>query len=197
MSRTSRRFHKWERTTREHAWRDARQFALDLYWGHPRPKSAYGVGVALEPGEKLYHEVWLQYSTLARTADLLDTDGRLLRGTPYWRDWGWCQTLVTSHRLASRLGSDGGRLVSVWWTTTAGVQIDLSTETVLLDERDGDWRGLYAGPSAVVVAVAAVQQVHGSIGLIEHPGLHPLRASGAEPEVGSPPSMASTANSIF
>jgi hypothetical protein len=179
MSRGSRRFRKWERLTRQHAWHDARQFTMDLYWGQPRPMDPYDIGVALQPAELLYRLVWLHYSTLARTNDSVDARGCLLPGTSYWRDWGWCQTLITSHRLATRLAADGCRLVSNWWSAVAGVQIDLSRDAVLLDDGAGEWRGRYAGSGVAVVGVAAVERVYGPEALHNHPGLQWLQQGDA------------------
>lgn len=186
MSRTSRQFRRWEEQTRKRASEDARQLALDLYWGHPRPIDPYGFGVVLEPGERLYRCVWARYSTLARTPDLLDPRGRLRHGAPYWHDWGWCQTLVTSHRLASRLASHGGQLISNWWTTIAGVQFDLERDTVTLDDRANEWRGQYAGPASPVIAVTAIERVYGTEALAEHSALLSLTNSSAFAAVPSP-----------
>ena len=194
MSRTSRQFRRWEEQTRKHASEDARQFALDLYWGQPRPVDPYRFGIALEAGEQLYRCVWARYSTLARTPDLLDPRGRLRHGAPYWQDWGWCQTLVTSHRLASRLAGDGDRLISNWWTAIAGVQVDPDQEVATLDDHAGDWRGLYTGPAVPVISVAAIERVHGSAALANHPALACLHktdpTSGCCPSTRQPSSRA-------
>ena len=92
-----------------------------------------------------------------------------------WRDCGWCQTVVTSHRLATRLAADGCRLVSNWWTSIAGVQVDLVRDVVALDDRASSWRGAYGGRAAALVAVAAVERVYGPAALIDHPALRPVR----------------------
>ena len=92
-----------------------------------------------------------------------------------WRDWGWCQVLLTSHRLLTRLGADGGWLISNWWASIGGVQVDLQHDLVTLDDRTGNWRGAYGGPAVPLIAVFAVGAVHGLPALVEHPALEPLR----------------------
>ena len=174
VSRASRQFRRWERRTRERAWQDARRFALDLYWKGPRPQS-YEVGVVLEEGEQLHRAVWVSYSTLGRTPDYLDGQGRLRHGSPYWRDWGWCQTLLTSHRLASRLANDGDRLISNCWPAILGVEVDLEADAVVLEDGVGEWRGLYRGPATAIIAVAAIEHLYGTTALSEYPGLQSIR----------------------
>ena len=83
--------------------------------------------------------------------------------------------MITSQRLATRLGADGGWLVSNWWASIAGVQVDLGCHLVVLDDRAGSWRGPYGGPAAAIMAVAAIERVHGPAALVHHPALAPLR----------------------
>ncbi|HZT66198.1 MAG TPA: hypothetical protein VFA11_10460 [Acidimicrobiales bacterium] len=176
MSRATRRYRKWERAARQGAYEDARQLALDMYEGRPGPVNPYGMGVVLESSEVLYREVkWMRYATLGVTPDLVDGAGQIRPGSPRWRDWGWCDSLVTSHRLVTRLAGDGGRLVSNWWSWVAGVNVDLAADTVVLDDHSGEWRGAYTGPGAPVLAVAAIERVHGTAALVDHPALAPLR----------------------
>jgi hypothetical protein len=175
MSRALRRYRRWERQARKDATEDARQLALELYEGRPGPASPYGIGVVLEPGEVVFRQVWARYATLVSTPDLYDTSGGVRPGSPSWREWGWGLTLVTSDRLVARLGGDGGRLVSVWWSGVGGLQVDLAKESVVMDASNGDWRGRYGGPLAPVLAVAAVERVYGAAALLDHPGLAPLR----------------------
>lgn len=175
MSRQTRRYRRWERQTAEWAWDDARQLALDLYHLQPSPISPYGIGIALQAGEVIYRRVWARYSTLGTTPDLVDGRGRLLLGSPIWRDWGWCDTLVTSHRLVTLLAGDSGRLVSNWWTSIAGVEVNLEQETVTMDDRASEWRGAYAGPTAPIIAVAAIEWLYGPAALVDHPDLASLR----------------------
>ncbi len=98
MSRATRRYKKWERGMREWARESSRELALDLYYCRPRPLSSYGVGVSLEPGEILFREVWARYWTLSQPTELVDNLGRTRFVSAVWRDWGWCQTLLTSCR---------------------------------------------------------------------------------------------------
>jgi hypothetical protein len=130
----------------------------------------------LEPGEIVYRQVWVRYYTLGTTPDLLDQRGRFYPGMPSWRNWGLCTTLVTSHRLVTRVAGDSGRLISNWWAQIAGVQIDLDRETVTMDDRLSEWRGAYIGPAAPVITVAAVERVYGAVTLLDHPGLGQLRS---------------------
>jgi hypothetical protein len=185
MSRATRRYRRWERQTAERAWDDARQLAIDLFHCHPSSISAYGIGVALEPDELIYRQVWAQYSTLGATPDMVDRRGRLRCGSPLWKDWGWCDTLITSCRLITRLAGDSGRLISNWWPSIAGVQIDLEHQIVTMDDRTSDWRGLYAGPATPIIAVAAVERIYGPAALIEHPGLRMLRRGSSGAWTGS------------
>jgi hypothetical protein len=177
MSRATRRYRKWERHTREQAWDDARQLALDLYHRRPSLLTPYGIGVALEPSELIYRQVQARYSTLGATPDLIDERSRLRSGSPLWRDWEWCDTLITSHRLVTRLANDSGRLISNWWTAIGGVQVDLEHQTVTMDDRTSEWRGAYAGPATPIIAVAAIERIHGPEALIDHPGLASLRSA--------------------
>lgn len=178
MSRADRRYRRWERQTAERAWDDARQLALDLYDGTPSAITPYGIGVAIEPGELIYRQIWAEYSTLGATPDLIDGRGRLRLGSPLWKNWGWCDTLITSHRLVTRLTGESGRLISSWWMTIAGVQVDLERGTVAMDDRMSDWRGAYVGPAAPIVAVAAIERIHGLDALLRHPALTTLRRPG-------------------
>ena len=58
----------------------------------------------------------------------------------------------------------------------AGVQVDLSHDAVALDDRASEWRGLYGGPAAAIIAVAAIERIHSPAALLDHPGLTRLRA---------------------
>jgi hypothetical protein len=175
VSRAARRYKKWERDTRNSAWEESRLLALDLYCGQVGPVNAYGVGVALEPGEVLYRQIWARYWTLGEPLDLVNGSGGFRFVPSVWRDWGWCLTVLTSHRLVTRLGADGGRLISNWWASIGGVQVDLSRDLVTLDDRTSSWRGAYGGPAVAIVSVGAISAVHGVAALVEHPALAPLR----------------------
>ena len=175
MSRAARRYRKWERGTRAWAWESGREFTLDLYHCRARAINPYDIGVALEPGEVLYRQVWARYWTLGQPTELVSSFGRVQHVPSSWRDWGWCQTLLTSHRLLTRLTADSGRLVSNWWTSIGGVQVDLQRDLVTLDDRTSNWRGAYGGPAVAIISVGAVSAVHGLTALVDHPALEPLR----------------------
>jgi len=177
MSRATRRYKRWERDTRAGAWDSARELALDLYYCRARPINLYGTGVALEPGEVPYRELWARYWTLGQPTELVDGFGRVQHVPSSWRDWGWCPVLLTSHRLLTRLATDGGRLISNWWVGIGGVQVDLARDLITLDDRTSSWRGAYGGPAVAVISVGAVSAVHGLAALVDHPALETLRGS--------------------
>ena len=174
MSRAARRYRKWERGTRAWAWESSRELVLDLYHGRARTINPYDIGAALEPGEVLYRQVWARYWTLGQPTELVSSSGRVQHVPSSWRDWGWCQVLLTSHRLLTRLGADGGWLIANWWASIGGVQVDLQRDLVTLDDRTGNWRGAYGGPAAAIISVGAVGAVHGLAALVEHPALAPF-----------------------
>lgn len=173
MSRAARRYKRWERDTRAGAWESARELALDLYYCRARAINLYGIGVALGPGEVPYRELRARYWTLGRATELVDCFGRVQHVPSPWRDWGWCLTLLTSHRLLTRLAADGGRLISNWWASIGGVQVDLQRDLVILDDRTSDWRGADGGPAAAVISIGAVSAVHGLPALVDHPPWSP------------------------
>ena len=57
----------------------------------------------------------------------------------------------------------------------AGAQVDLERQTVIMDDRAGQWRGLYAGPAAPIIAVAVIERIHGPAALVDYPDLALLR----------------------
>jgi hypothetical protein len=175
VSRATRRHEKWQRETHDWACESARQLALDLYYRRASPIDPYGLGVALGPGELLYRQVCARYWTLGQPTQLVDGFGRVQHVPSCWRDWGWCQTLLTSQRLVTRLAADRDRLVSNWWASIAGVQVDLARDLVGLDDTTSTWRGAYGGPAVPLIAVCAVGAVHGLAALVDHPALEPLR----------------------
>ena len=175
MSRAARRYKRWERDTRAGAWESARELALDLYYCRARAINLYGIGVALEPSEVPYRELWARYWTLGQPTELVDGLGWVQHLPSSWRDWGWCPVLLTSHRLLTRLATDGGRLISNWWVSIGGAQVDLQRDLVTLDDRTTSWRGAYGGPAVAIISVGAISALHGLAALLDHPALEPLR----------------------
>ena len=57
--------------------RTPRSLTLDLYHGRAGPLGPYEIGLALEPGEVLYRQVWARYWTLGTTTELVDGYGRV------------------------------------------------------------------------------------------------------------------------
>jgi len=76
VSRAERRYKKWGRETRNWAWESARDLALELYYRRASAINPYGIGVALQPGEVAYRQVWARYWTLAEPTGPVDGFGR-------------------------------------------------------------------------------------------------------------------------
>lgn len=182
MSRAARRYRKWERGTRAWAWESSRELALDLYHGRARAINPYDIGAALEPGEVLYRQVWARYWTLGQPTELVSSSGRVQHVPSSWRYWGWCQILLTSHRLLTRLTADGGRLISNWWASIGGVQANLQRDFVTLDDRTTNWRRGVRRTRCRHILVGAVSAVHGLAALVDHTALQSLRSHPAGPE---------------
>lgn len=137
---------------------DARALALELAGlQSDRPLDPMSLGVVLEPGEVLRRASvsWLR----------VRIDG-------VWSDASWSEVLITDRRLLVRLASND--LVSLWWGSLVGFDVDLCAGHVVLDFGDGRTR-LLSGPAAAVVAVAGVAQLYGIPALVTHPGLASLR----------------------
>ncbi|HEX3947571.1 MAG TPA: hypothetical protein VHW47_07685, partial [Acidimicrobiales bacterium] len=52
----------WEHDTRQWATDAGRDLALDLYYDRDRAARPYGVGVVLDPGEKVWAEVPVRFN---------------------------------------------------------------------------------------------------------------------------------------
>lgn len=139
---------------------DARALALEVAGLRPPGQAidAAAAGVVLAPDERAFRVVglWLR----------MRSDGR-------WSEAAWATVIVTDQRLLARLPL--GELVSLWWGSLMGFDVDLANQTVILDYGDGFPR-LVAGPSASVVAVVGVAQLYGPQALTTHPGLAMLRS---------------------
>jgi len=87
---------RWEHDTRQWAIDTGRDLALDLYYDRDRGARAYGVGVVLDAGEKVWAEVPVRFN--------LDWTHPVKAGeqpAPSIRPW-----LVTSGRVVDRLADD-------------------------------------------------------------------------------------------
>jgi hypothetical protein len=162
---------RWEDEARHWATATARNLALDLYYDRQTSTRPYGVGVVLDPGEKVWAEVPVRFN--------LDWTPLVKPGEqtqPAVRSW-----LVTSGRVVGRLADD--RLHGYRWEKVVGARIDLSTgrESVSVDI-DGQPPLIWSGPAVTPMAVATVFHLYGPLAMIEHPGLAPLRVSAKEPE---------------
>jgi hypothetical protein len=162
---------RWENDTRQWAHQAARSLALSMVSGQPAPATPYGIGVVLDPGERVWAECPVRF-----LQEILPANGP---PTPPVRPW-----LVTSDRIVGRLGDD--HLYGWRWEHIRGCRVDLtaSHELVALDVDDFSaihWTGSGVAP----LAVAAVYRLHGEQALIDHPGLAAIRL-GDFPETPSP-----------
>lgn len=152
----------WEDEARHWAMATGRDLALDLYYNRETPALPYGVGVVLDPGEKVWAEVPVQFN--------LDSTPQVNSGQQAplaFRSW-----VITSERVVGRLGDD--RLHGYRWEKAAGVRVDLTRgrEALSLDiDREATLK--WTGPAVAPMAVAAVFHLYGPLALIEHPGLAP------------------------
>ncbi len=151
---------RWERRWRRGLIEQARQLALGLGLGNPNLVTPYATGIVMSPGEDVCAETWARCN--------LDQ----LRFDQVASNWPASCWAITSARLIGRLGS--GRLAGWRWESLTAYQVDIRREQVELHMADE--RAIFHGPGAVVIGVAAVWRVHGFVGLLEHPGLAPLRA---------------------
>jgi hypothetical protein len=157
---------RWNQEARIWATDAGRRLALDLYYGRETGSRPYQVGVVLDAGEKIWAEVPVRFNLdLPTTA----TSHEALQ--PAIRSW-----LVTSGRVVGRLGDE--RLHGYRWEKSVGVRINLTpgSEDISVNI-DGEPTLIWSGPGVTPLAVAAVYQLYGPVGLIEHPGLAILRTA--------------------
>jgi hypothetical protein len=155
---------RWEEETRQWATATARNLALDLFYDRQTPIQPYGVGVVLDNGEEVWAELPARFN--------LDWAPLVKPGYhagPAFRSW-----LVTSNRVVGRLNDD--RLHGYRWEIVVGARVDLAPghEVVSLDI-DSEPPLIWRGPAVAPMAVAAVFHLYGSLAMIQHPGLAPLR----------------------
>lgn len=155
---------RWEGEARQWATAKARELALDLYYDRQTATQPYGVGVVLDPGEKVWAELPVRFNL-----DWVPQIKADEHAQPAIRPW-----LVTSARCVGRLADD--RLHGYRWEKVVGVRVDLSPgrEVVSLDI-DSEPTLMWTGPAVAPMAVVAVFRLCGPLGMIEHPGLAPLR----------------------
>lgn len=137
---------------------DARRLALEISGHAPTQRiDPMPLGLVLEPDEVASRTVPVSVRSL---------DGG------QWSGDESCLAVVTDHRLLVRRAH--GELVSFWWGTVVGLEVDLAQERLVLDFGDGRPCGLF-GPHVAVPAVMAIARIYGAVGLIRHPGLESLR----------------------
>jgi hypothetical protein len=157
---------QWEDAARQWATSTARDLALDLYYDRQTAIQPYGIGVVLDPGEKVWAE-------LPATFNLDWPPDLNFAGQPQPAIRSW---LVTSARVVGRLADD--RLHGYRWDSAVGARVDLTpgSELVSVDiENQPDL--IWTGPAVAPMAVATVFKLYGPVAMIEHPGLAKLRVS--------------------
>ena len=97
-----------------------------------------------------------------------------------WSGDEMCFAIVTDHRVILRRSS--GELVSLWWSSVVGIEVDLAHERLVLDFADGHPCGLF-GPQVALPSVMAIARLYGAEGLIRHPSLESLRDPVSAPGV--------------
>jgi len=154
----------WSEEARQWATAVGRDLALDLYYNRESNLRPYGVGVVLDPGEKVWAEAPVQFNL---DCTLPGKAGQAME--PVVRPW-----LVTSDRVVGRLADD--QLYGYRWERSVGARVDLNPgcEFVRLDI-EGEPMLVWSGPAVAPLAVAAVFHLYGPIGVLEHPGLVTLR----------------------
>ncbi|MFW5473137.1 hypothetical protein ACOCJ5_07505 [Knoellia sp. CPCC 206450] len=90
-----------------------------------------------------------------------------------WSEPAWASVIVTDGRLVARMPA--GDLVSLWWGSIMGFDVDLEEQRVILDYGDATPR-LVSGPQVSIVAVAGVALLYGVPALATHAALSPVRA---------------------
>jgi hypothetical protein len=165
---------RWEDEARQWATATARELALDLYYDRQTSTQPYGVGVVLDPGEKLWAELPVRFNL-----DWMPSVKADVHAQPAFRPW-----LVTSVRCVGRLADD--RLHGYRWDKTVGARVDLTPgrEFVSLDI-DSEPTLIWTGPAVAPLAVAAVFKLYGPLAMIEHPGLAAVRVPIDSSEAGA------------
>jgi hypothetical protein len=165
---------RWDNDARQWATASGRDLALDLYYNRETATRPYGVGVVLDPGERVWAEVPVRFNLdwppLIKPGDLAHLSVRT-----------W---LVTSARVVGRLADD--KLHGYRWERAVGARVDLTPgrEVVSLDI-ENEPTLIWTGPAVAPLAVAAVFRLYGALAMIDHPGLASLRVP-RDPSEASP-----------
>jgi hypothetical protein len=151
------------------AFNDARQLAIEL--AHRQSGIRFDpmlAGVVLQPGEIAHRTVPATFQQLAG------------HGAFAWTAPLPVNVLLTDRRALMRWHE--GSLISLWWNTACGLEINLNTETLIIDQGTGRPICL-SGPTTPVVGVVAVAAIYGTDALITHPAIAPLRTHSRGTEV--------------
>jgi hypothetical protein len=98
----------------------------------------------------------------------------------HWEGWtnaGPHEWVATNLRLVGRPAN--GELWGVEWPQIAACRVDLARGFVALD--GSGWRARLTGPEIAPIAVVAVYSAFGPAGLVQHPGLEPIRNLARQP----------------
>lgn len=163
----------------------ARRLVASFATSRHDPGLAVSAGVVLRAGEVAWQvtparlavwssrQMWVSRSRVTWMGRRADGAGQEVTVSA-WHDHGKVDWLITSERIVGRPG--GGELISIWWATVAGLDIDQRRDRITLQTENG-WRGRLSGPCVAPLAVAAVAACHGARGVLLHPALAYLRIS--------------------
>ena len=185
-----------DRHRRRDAAEEARAIVAMFAVGGYDPVAHLDVGVVLQPGEAPWAQARARLATwetqaVQVAASRVRWGGRRVDSTARevaasgWQDHGGIDWLITSLRLVGRTRPHG-ELISIWWSSLAGAQVDLASDAVHLDGNNG-WRGHLTGPAVAPIAVAAVAACHGPEALAVHAGLARLYRPAAQTETPPAP----------
>ena len=162
--RPRRRHRLGDNRRRRAALAQARRLVLALAYGRQNPFAHLVAGVVLEEGDVVFQQSTARLETWSTTSARVIDDhvswgrrakspGRQLT-VDYWQDHDESTWLLTSARAVGR-SVKGGELVSIWWASVAGADVDARNEFVVLNATNG-WRGRLSGPGIAPIAVAVV-----------------------------------------
>jgi hypothetical protein len=153
---------------------DARRLAIQIAAGgrYP-PVDVYSYGLVPNDGEQPYRVFWMLWHMREIWTDNRISDPRANREFVVWPPPQPAHLMITDQRIACR--DHHGELFSIYWNGLAGCQVDIPAERITIGHHDGR-TGAFTGTAAPVLAVAAVANLYGTAGLLQHPAIRVLRA---------------------